>query len=107
MKSFPQVLLTEAEWFPVDVDMRSRAVHFAHLPEAVIEAAPFLDNRLDFDLKQVRIVPFESLRGFPAVQPAWLWHTSFCGSTLLARMLHVSPFNISLREPLVLRRLSD
>jgi hypothetical protein len=107
MSSFPQMLLTQAEWFPVDVDIRSREVHFVHLSEAVIESAPFLDNRLDFDRRQARVVSFESLRGFPAARPAWLWHTSFCGSTLLARMLHVSPFNTSLREPLVLRRLSD
>jgi hypothetical protein len=107
MTMFPQALLTQAEWFPVDVDIRSREVHFVHLPEPVIESASFLDNRLDFDRKEVRVVPFESLHGLPTGQPAWLWHTSFCGSTLLARMLHVSPFNISLREPMVLRRLSD
>jgi hypothetical protein len=36
-----------------------------------------------------------------------LFHTSFCASTLLSRALHAPPFAVALKEPFVLRRLSD
>lgn len=98
--------MDDARWFAVDLDVVRRNVHFLHLGEEVVERATFVDNRLPVDNPVLTRVPLEQL-DVPASKPAWLWHTSFCGSTLLARMLHLAPYSVSLREPLVLRRLSD
>jgi hypothetical protein len=99
----------DASWFPFDVDVKGRVVHFVRLSEDTVARASFLDSRLDPAPASVRSVPFEAISALPSVERpiAWLWHTSFCGSTLVARILHVSPHNVSLREPLILRRLSD
>lgn len=101
--------LADARWFPVDLDVRRSCVHLAELDEATIEQAAFVDNRLSIEPGAVRVVPLDAVAATaPTPQaPAWLWHTSFCGSTLLARALHLSPHTVSLREPLPLRRLSD
>jgi hypothetical protein len=99
--------LGNPQWFPVDVDVTARVIRLAKVDEAAITAASFLDNRWQIDWKTVQTVSFDAIDAGGTERVAWLWHTSFCGSTLLARMLHVSPFSVALREPLVIRRLSD
>ncbi|HEX3766235.1 MAG TPA: hypothetical protein VHW23_46400 [Kofleriaceae bacterium] len=79
------------------------------LEEDVIERTSFLDTRIDappdpgisIDAAQV------AATALPAAPIGWLFHTSFCASTLLARCLHRAPAATALKEPLVLRRLSD
>jgi hypothetical protein len=98
--------LGDARWFAVDLDVVHGLFHLLRVDEMQIEDASFLDNRLLIDWTQATLVPAEVVPSRGAVA-AWLWHTSFCGSTLLARMLHVQPHSVALREPLILRRLSD
>jgi hypothetical protein len=101
---------SDSHWFPVDLDVQGGRLHFLRLDESVIARASFLDNRMPIEASVVTSLSLEDLRSemrAPQPAPAWLWHTSFCGSTLMARMLHVAPHSISLREPLILRRLSD
>lgn len=100
--------LGDARWFPVDLDVVRGCFHMLRLEETQIEEATFLDSRLPIDWTQTTLVPADVVPEFESEpSTAWLWHTSFCGSTLLARMLHVQPHSIALREPLILRRLSD
>ena len=98
--------LLDARWFPVDLDVVRGCFHFLRMDEAQIEDASFLDNRLAIDWTQAALVPAEVIPKTD-LAPAWLWHTSFCGSTLLARMLYLQPYSAVLREPMILRRLSD
>lgn len=101
--------VADARWFPVDLDVAKGVLYFQRLSDEQIEAASFLDNRLAIDwasAEPVGVVQLEAA-GWEVAPLAWLWHTSFCGSTLLARMLHVPPYSATLREPLVLRRLAD
>jgi hypothetical protein len=101
-------LCRSPEWFPADVDVAARRIQFLHLDPQSLERAPFLDNRLDVDWRAGHMCSYDAVELPPATRPAaWLWHTSFCGSTLLARMLHVAPHAVALKEPLVLRRLGD
>jgi|JI10StandDraft_1071094.scaffolds.fasta_scaffold06987_2 hypothetical protein len=98
----------DPSWFPVDFDVHRREVHFLRVSERLIEESSFVDSRLDAEFSAAEIVPLDALPALsPQPPPVWLWHTSFCGSTLLARMLHVAPYLVALREPLLLRRWSD
>lgn len=99
----------DARWFPVDLDVRRGLVHMLDVDEIAMESAAFIDTRLQIDWAAARQVSINEISNLPMpmISAAWLWHTSFCGSTLLARMLHLTPYAFSLREPLVLRRLSD
>lgn len=96
-------------WFPADLDVRNGCFLFAPVTESQIADATFLDNRFDIDWIRNQRTPIgDLLPGMPQrTEMAWLWHTSFCGSTLLARALDAAPWTNVLREPLVLRRLSD
>jgi len=99
---------SDAGWFPVDFDVAHNAVHFLPLSAALVETSAFIDSRLAADFAAATVVPLDQLPSLPCVlDPVWLWHTSFCGSTLMARMLHLTPYSVALREPLLLRRWSD
>ncbi|MGO4223058.1 hypothetical protein AB4Y64_14545 [Lysobacter sp. TAF61] len=99
----------DASWFPLDLDVPARSFSFARLDVEALERSTFMDTRLDAAIAQVEAVQADALAAMPApaAPPAWLLHTSFCGSTLLARALHVPPHQVALKEPLVLRRLGD
>lgn len=94
--------------FPVDYDARHDLVHTLRLDVATVERSVFLDNRIDADLAAATVLARAAM---PPVAPesraAILLHTSFCGSTLLAKALHDRERRIALREPLVFRRLAD
>lgn len=104
----PQIDLSDARWFPVDLHVQERRYGFLRLDDDVLERSSFLDTRIDAPLATAIPVPADALgeMELPSEQ-SWLFHTSFCGSTLLARVLHAPPHNVCLREPMVLRRLGD
>lgn len=99
----------DARWFPVDLHVPERRFAFARLDVDALERSTFMDTRLDASVSSLDNIPADALAALPAParQPAWLFHTSFCGSTLLARALHVPQWQVALKEPLVLRRLGD
>lgn len=101
--------LDDPRVFPVDLDVAARRFAFLAIDEAVLERSAFLDTRIEAPLAQAVPVPVAALAALrdPPRPPAFLWHTSFCCSTLLARALHLPPAVVALKEPLVLRRLSD
>ncbi|HEY0503108.1 MAG TPA: hypothetical protein VGD42_06380 [Lysobacter sp.] len=100
--------IDDARWFPVDLHVPERRFGFARLDLDALERSTFMDTRLDAALASLEQVPADAFEApLPPRPPAWLFHTSFCGSTLLARALHVPPAQVALKEPLVLRRLGD
>lgn len=101
--------LRDPGWFPVDLDVREGSFLFSQVSEAAVSGATFMDQRFDIDWNQQQRIAIDEVarRVPPRLEMAWLWHTSFCGSTLLARALDVGPWANVLREPLLLRRLSD
>lgn len=92
--------------FPVDLDIARREILVADVPADAIERAPFLDTRFDFDRSTGSSEPLDS-SGTVRGPVHWLFHTSFCCSTLLGRMIECAEARVVLREPLVLRRLAD
>jgi hypothetical protein len=100
--------LADPHWFPVDLHVPERWFGMLELSEDAIERSSFLDNRIEARLEQAVALPVLQVgHGRPRSTLGWLFHTSFCASTLLARALHLAPFTVCLKEPLVLRRLSD
>lgn len=105
----PEFAIDDARWFPVDVNLQSGTFQFQRLTLDTLEHTPFMDIRMapSPEPSQLRVVSAVAGARFQPGQMAWLFHTSFCCSTLLARVLHVTPHQASLKEPLVLRRLGD
>ena len=100
--------LDDARWFAFDLHVPERRFAFVRLEEDVVARSSFLDTRIEAPPGELSWVDAEAIPAqLPNAAPSWLFHTSFCGSTLLARMLHLPPHQACLREPLVLRRLAD
>ena len=101
--------LADARWFPVDLQVPRREFGFLPIGQDVLERSAFLDTRIQAPLQEAVAVAVESAAQavMPVAPLAWLFHTSFCCSTLLARVLHLPPWQVVLKEPLVLRRLGD
>ena len=98
-----------ARWFATDLHLPGRWIGFLHLDDAAVQRNVFLDSRIDAPWQRCLQVPLDKLaqQALPQTRVGWLFHTSFCCSTLLARMLFCAPHCTALREPLLLRRLAD
>jgi hypothetical protein len=109
MRAFTATELADARWFAADLHVPDRRFGLLHIDDGVIARSSFLDNRIEAPLADATPCPVATCAAadLPRAPIAWLFHTSFCASTLLARALHVAPFAIALKEPFVLRRLSD
>lgn len=101
--------LADARWFPVDVHVPQRKYQFLAVAPHVLEHSTFLDDRIAAPLHEAVSVDLQAIAQtvLPAAPVAWLLHTSFCCSTLLARMLHLPRYQVVLKEPLVLRRIGN
>lgn len=100
--------VADPRWFPVDLDPVTPRFAMLRIDEGHVTEPAFMDNRLGVDFSAAIPVPLAAMPDLPAPpRAAWLFHTSFCCSTLLARALQDTPACMVYREPLVLRRLSD
>jgi hypothetical protein len=101
--------LDDARWFAADLHVPDRRFTLRWLDEDVIARSSFLDTRIEAPPDPGVAVDAAAVdaAALPAAPVGWLFHTSFCASTLLARCLHLAPAAIALKEPLMLRRLSD
>jgi hypothetical protein len=103
--------LADARWFAVDLHVPDRRFGVRFLDEDVIERSSFLDTRIEAppgESQALSVAQADAAApALPRAKVGWIFHTSFCASTLLARCLHLAPFTVALKEPLVLRRLSD
>lgn len=100
--------LSDARWFPIDLHVPERRYGFLYVDDAVLERSSFLDTRIEAALDRAVALSADAIgRIDNHGSPGWLFHTSFCGSTLLGRVLHAPPHAVCLREPMLLRRLAD
>lgn len=103
-------LLERPEFFPVDIDVKNEAFIFKETCVEDLAQMAFHDMRsftgdayrLSFRTVRAHFDHGSTLR--PA--PRYIFHTAFCGSTLLARALEFPARFFSYREPACLTRLA-
>lgn len=100
----PRTLATDPRWLPDAIDIQRRLIRFAHIDRAEIVAQPFLDQRKDAVVTGWAQASFDDIAAHapPAPAPAFIFHSAFCGSTLLARALDTPGKSLSLKEPNIL-----
>ena len=99
---------SDPRWFPVNYLPASDEFRMMTLDIDTIGSASFLDRRMPAGPGEGVLVSAESAGSFrSSTPPAFLFHSAFCGSTLLARALHAPPDAVSLKEPSVLLNLSS
>lgn len=105
-----KILKNDPFFFPVDLDVKSKCFVFRETTLEELRTNTFLDNRFfqaDLKLKKLEHSQLSSMHWDLAKKIGFLFHTSFCCSTLLARLLDFPEYSLVLKEPLILRRLSD
>lgn len=106
-------LIRNPAWHLYDLDMQRGELHFLEVTPDTYRLSAFLDNRIAYTGDRMHGFPLyavaDALRNAPTDPPpiAFLFHSSFCCSSLLARSLQLEKRTLVLREPWVLRRLAD
>lgn len=98
------------DFLPYRLDGRTGHLVFMEWPPPVLRRAAFLDRRAEHLARRRAMLPLAAvegaLQGRPAdPAPGLIFHTSFCGTTLLTRCLDMPRRCRVLREPLVLEDL--
>jgi len=105
-------IINDAQWHLCHIDITTYTARFAYLSREIINKATFLDQRffetfpgsfIELDLRQFARYDFLQLNPHPI---NYIFHTAFCGSTLLTRCLNIEGTNLSLSEPEVLMQLA-
>ncbi|MCY2976637.1 MAG: hypothetical protein NTW52_18425 [Planctomycetota bacterium] len=105
-----QALSASPKLFPLNIDAEGRVVQLVGLSEADYQAASFLDNRLLSANTPQATVPWQELAVAASDLPIhcdFIFHISHVGSTLLSRLLGSHPSCFSVREPAILRLISQ
>ncbi len=115
MTASPQSVVEDFGWFLDDFDPARREFVFARTTRDEVSRQVFLDARWQRSDNGSLRLPLDAVIASlpPANPPAslpmlnFIWHTSFCCSTLVARALDRPGRSLSLREPKVLVALAD
>ena len=104
-------LVNDAGWMPYRLDMQRRAVVFGRFDRDSVSTAPFLDYRIEGAAKSWAETSIDELLALAPqpqkAQPSFLFHTSYCCSTLLARALDCPGRVLALKEPEIIMGLSN
>lgn len=99
-------------WFLSDIDTERKSLSFVRTNRSDVSSAPFLDERFTQGRREVRLVPITDAQSALAHsrsndEAAFIFHTAFCCSTLLASVLDRPGRVLSLKEPGVLMSLAN
>ncbi len=105
-------IASDPAWFVENYDAQRNTVSFVRADRELLVREPFLDsrwNRAGLERCELSLDSLASRIGRLASPPTlhFIWHTSFCCSTLIAEALNSRGRNMSLREPQVLASMAD
>lgn len=102
MTAAPAFDLSNAEWLAHRYVESDDAVRFIHLAREDHDKQAFLIDSLLGPRQASPDLPADPLLGQPRGKLHFLFHSAFCGSTLLARALSVPGAAMGLSEPMIL-----
>jgi hypothetical protein len=91
-------------WFPHGLEVNAARVGFVRASREALSAEPFLDHRWRGVEALAAELPLSELQTGAARPPSlgFIWHTSYCGSTLLSACLDHPGRSLVLKEPRIL-----
>ena len=110
MAQIPE-LLNDPSWFPAALDTRAATITFARISRDALSREAFLDQRMDGSVTGRETVSLPDIVAAVAKEqhksPAFIFHSAFCCSTLLATALDVPGSTLALKEPNILMDLAN
>lgn len=106
----PEILAADPAWFPSALDLERRLIRFAKIDRVGLKREAFLDDRMAGSVKGAGLAAISKLQQLPAKNaqpPAFIFHTAFCCSTLMARALDAPGQALALKEPDILMGLAN
>lgn len=106
----PEELIADPAWFPCALDAEQDRIDFVRAGRPMLAREAFLDERAFGGLSQVRASLSELLSRSASIrtQPAaFIFHSAFCCSTLLARALDAPGQVLALKEPNIAMELAN
>jgi len=104
-------LLNDPAWFPAAIDAKAGTLGFARIDRDSLSKEAFLDQRMASSVTAQETAGLAEviagLSGQQQAAPAFIFHTAFCCSTLLARALDAPGTALALKEPDVLMGLAN
>ena len=104
-------VIADPDWLPHALDGAGRDLTFVHVPRAARSDLTFLSDEHYKGQYPKQAYPIADVAnaaaGAPSAPLHFIFHTSFCGSTLLARALDIPGRSVSLKEPDVLLYLAN
>ncbi len=104
-------LVSDPTWLPHRLDMQRRSVVFGRFNRDTLSKSSFLDYRVEGAATSWAEASIDTLLALaPKLKkatPAFLFHTSYCCSTLLARALDRPGRVLALKEPEIIMGLSN
>lgn len=103
-------ILGDPRWFPERFDPRSGTIHYVASDRNTLASQTFLDGRWDRSNAERRAVSGNTALAYLSAEkprPNFIWHTGFCGSSLLAKALDYPGRNLSLCEPQILADIAN
>jgi hypothetical protein len=103
-------LIAEPSWLPHRVNRSDRSLTFLRTDDRLLRSLSFIDGRDALSQEPMIDVPLAAvLEAMPAgnLPLRMIYHVSFCGSTLLSRLLDRPGRILTLKEPQCLIDLSD
>lgn len=109
MKSVPDIaaIARDATWLPHRYDPGHDSVHFVRVTREAHRAATFLtDDHLPTAKDPVVVRRVDAMAAAAPPAPLhFIFHSAFCGSTLLARAFDIEGVAMGLKEPVILNDL--
>jgi len=104
-----RTLSTDPFWFPDALDPGRGVIRFARIGDDALRREAFLDARKNASVEAWAEASIaELVAHLPTPMPAaYIFHSAFCGSTLLARALDLPGRSLSLKEPNILLDLAN
>lgn len=102
-------LISDPRWLPHQFDAGRGALAFAQISREGLAREAFLDDRMRGSVTDAASAALDDLKSriTPRQRPAFIFHTAFCCSTLMARALDHPGASLALKEPNVLMDLAN
>lgn len=108
-------LLFNPEYYLNGIDLDAKTCDFLKIDKSAYQRSAFMDHRLQSSIKVPVHAPLNSLSAAAQTKPdnapagpcSYIFHTSFCCSTLLSHCLQMEGAALTIREPSVLMQLAN